>query len=86
MTPITVYTTQPCARCINAKALLKKRGIEYVEINLAMDADGRRELSQRTGMTTFPQIVIGEHVLGGFDELVAAERGGQLAELMRSVG
>jgi glutaredoxin 3 len=79
MTPVTVYTTEPCARCINAKALLAKRGIAYEEINLAKDPDGRAELAQRTGMTTFPQIVIGEATIGGLDELIAADRDGTLA-------
>jgi glutaredoxin 3 len=78
MKPVTVYTTEPCARCINAKALLRKRGIEYQEVNLAKDPDGRAELARRTGMMTFPQIVIGEQTLGGFEELQAADREGWL--------
>jgi glutaredoxin 3 len=62
--------------------LLKRRGIEYQEINLAKDPDGRTELSQRTGMVTFPQIVIDEQTLGGFDELLAADRAGRLQQLL----
>jgi glutaredoxin 3 len=79
MNDVTVYTTEPCARCINAKALLKKRGIEYTEVNLAKDPDGRAELAERTGMMTFPQIVMGAETLGGLDELLAADRAGRLA-------
>ena len=79
MNDVTVYTTEPCARCINAKALLKKRGIEYTEVNLAKDPDGRAELAKRTGMMTFPQIVMGAETLGGLDELIAADRAGRLA-------
>jgi glutaredoxin 3 len=78
MKPVTVYTTEPCARCINAKALLRKRGIDYQEVNLAKDPDGRAELARRTGMMTFPQIVIGDEPLGGFEELQAADRDGRL--------
>jgi glutaredoxin 3 len=74
-----VYTTEPCARCVNAKALLKKRGISYEEVNLAKDPDGRAELARRTGMMTFPQIVVGERTIGGFEELLAADRDGTLA-------
>ena len=79
---VTVYTTDPCSRCVNAKALLTKRGIAYEEINLAKDPDGRAELSRRTGMMTFPQIVIGEHIVGGFDDLLAAEKTGRLTALI----
>jgi glutaredoxin 3 len=79
---VTLYTTDECSLCVSAKALLKKRGIDYEEINLARDPDGRIELQQRTGMITFPQIVIGEDTVGGFRELLAADREGRLQELV----
>jgi glutaredoxin 3 len=82
MAAVTVYTTEPCARCVTAKALLGKRGIVFDEINLAKDPDGREELSRHTGMFTFPQIVIGEQTIGGLDELLAADRAGRLSELV----
>ncbi len=74
---VTVYTTDACARCVTAKALLTRRGVEYQEINLAKDPDGRAELAQRTGMSTFPQIVVDGETLGGLDELIAADRAGR---------
>lgn len=79
---VTLYTTDGCSRCVSAKSLLGRRGIEYEEINLARDPDGRDELQQRTGMYTFPQIVIGETTIGGFDELLVADRQGRLRELV----
>jgi len=82
MNKITVYTTEPCGFCRQAKALLSKRGLSYDEINLAMNADGRAELAQRTGMMTFPQVIIGDHVVGGFAELLSADQSGRLAELV----
>ena len=82
MAPVTVYTTEPCARCITAKTLLTKRGIEYTELNLAKDPDGRAELSERTGMATFPVIVIDDETLGGLDDLIAADRSGRLKALV----
>ena len=78
---VTVYTTANCSRCVSAKTLLGRRGVAYEEINLAKDPDGRAELQKRTGMFTFPQIVIGGETLGGFDELLAADRAGRLKEL-----
>ena len=82
MNKITLYTTDPCAFCRQAKALLAKRGLTYDEINLAMDAGGRAELAARTGMMTFPQVIIGEELVGGFMELAAADRSGRLIELL----
>ena len=82
MNKITVYTTEPCGYCRQAKALLTKRGLNYDEINLARDADGRVELARRTGMMTFPQVIIGDELVGGFTELAAADRSGRLAELI----
>jgi glutaredoxin 3 len=80
MRSVTVYTTEPCAHCRNAKALLERRGIAYIEVNLAKDPDGRLALAQRTGMMTFPQIVIGNEPLGGLEELLAADRAGRLLQ------
>jgi len=77
-----MYTTDACPFCLRAKALLGKRGIEYEEINLARDPDGRAQLVARTGMFTFPQILIGDQTIGGFNELLAADRAGQLSDLI----
>lgn len=82
MKNVTMYTTDFCPYCRSAKVLLQKRGIDYSEINLARDPDGRAELSRRTGMITFPQIVIEDEPLGGFQELLAADRAGRLKELL----
>ena len=84
MNKITVYTTEPCGYCRQAKALLDKRGLSFDEVNLARDADGRAELAARTGMMTFPQVIIGDELVGGFTELVSADRTGRLAQLVSS--
>jgi glutaredoxin 3 len=81
MNRVTVYTTEPCGYCRVAKALLDKRGIPYEEINLARDPEGRAELVRRTGMMTFPQVVIDGDNIGGYQELAQADRAGRLAEL-----
>jgi len=82
MKPVTIYTTDHCSLCTSAKALLTRRGIGYEEINLARDPDGRMELARVTGMVTFPQIMVGEGTIGGFAELLAADRAGRLGELV----
>ena len=81
MPRVTVYTTEPCGYCRTAKALLQKRGIAYEEINLAKNPSGRAELVRMTGMMTFPQVVIDEQPIGGYQELVQADRAGRLSEL-----
>ena len=75
---MTVYTTEPCGYCRVAKALLAKRRVAYNEINLARDPEGRAELVRLTGMMTFPQVVIDDRPLGGYQELVKADREGLL--------
>jgi glutaredoxin 3 len=82
MTSVTLYTTEHCSLCVGAKKLLDRRGISYQEINLARDPDGRAQLQERTGMVTFPQVVAGDQVIGGFQELLAADRAGTLKQLV----
>jgi glutaredoxin 3 len=78
---VTIYTTEPCGFCRVAKALLAKRNVAFTEVNLAKDPLGRAELVRITGMMTFPQVVIDEEPIGGYQELVQADRAGRLAEL-----
>ena len=81
MSRVTVFTTEPCGYCRTAKALLDRRGIPYEEVNLGKDPQGRAELVAKTGMMTFPQVIIDGQPLGGFQELAAADRAGRLADL-----
>ena len=61
---------------------MKSRGVEFAEINLAKDPDGRVELARRTGMMTFPQVIVDGELLGGFTEVQAAAESGRLDELL----
>jgi len=79
---VVVYTTEPCGFCRQAKALLTARGVDYTEVNLAKDPEGRAALVSLTGQMTFPQVVVGDRSIGGFRELVEADRGGNLSELL----
>ena len=81
MSRVTLYTTEPCGFCRVAKSLLAKRNVAFTEINLAKDPSGRAELVRITGMMTFPQVVIDDEAIGGYQELVQADRAGRLAEL-----
>jgi glutaredoxin 3 len=79
---VVVYTTDPCSFCSRVKQLLDARGVEYTEINLARDAAGRTELVQKTGMMSFPQVIIGGELVGGFQETLRADQSGKLRELV----
>jgi glutaredoxin 3 len=79
---VMLYTTEPCGFCRQAKTLLQARGVDYREINLAKDPDGRAELVALTGQMTFPQIVVGRRAIGGFRELLEADRSGGLENLL----
>jgi len=82
MSDVTVYTTEPCSFCGRVKALLSARGVEYAEVNLSKDPTGRMELAQRTGMKSFPQVTVGDRLIGGFAEVQAAAQNGRLEELL----
>ncbi len=82
MTRITVYTTEPCGYCRVAKALLEKRNVPFAEVNLAKDPGGRSDLVALTGQMTFPQITVNGRALGGFRELLEADRDGTLQTLL----
>lgn len=69
MPEVTIYTTRLCPYCIAAKRLLKKKGVNFTEIDVS-NADRRAEMTRRAkGGRTVPQIFIGERHIGGFDDL-----------------
>jgi glutaredoxin 3 len=82
MSEITVYSTEPCSFCARVKGMLETRGVEFSEVNLSKDPQGRVELASRTGMMTFPQVLIDGELLGGFAEVQAAVESGRLDELL----
>jgi glutaredoxin 3 len=79
---VLVYTTEPCRFCTAVKALLQRHGIRFSEINLARDGAGRAELANRTGMMTFPQVLVQGTLIGGFQETRDALRSGALEKLL----
>jgi glutaredoxin 3 len=81
MSEITVYTTDPCSFCARVKGLLKSHGLTFAEVNLTKNPEGRVELVQRTGMMSFPQVVVDGKLLGGYAETLSAAQSGRLDEL-----
>ena len=77
-----MYATSWCGWCDRAKALLRSRGAGWYEIDVDSLPGGWGELTERTGGTTVPQIYIGSRHIGGYDELAALDRAGQLQKLL----
>jgi glutaredoxin 3 len=85
MSKIKIYTTPICPFCVRAKALLKKKGASFDEVDVFMDADARQEMEDKAhGARSVPQIFIGEKHVGGCDELYALESKGQLDPLLKA--
>jgi glutaredoxin 3 len=80
--PVVIYTRAFCGYCERAKALLERKGVVFEEIDAGMDAEKRLEMRNRSGRMTFPQVFIGDHHVGGCDELVDSEDSGELDKLL----
>ena len=82
MAHVTVYTRPFCGYCSRALSVLKSKGAEFTEIEAGFDPDNRREMIQRSGRQTFPQIFIGDTHVGGCEEMIELERTGKLDALL----
>jgi glutaredoxin 3 len=82
MKPVKIFTTPWCPYCVRAKRLLDMKGVSYEEIDVDGDDEARMRLSEQTGRGTVPQIFIGEHHVGGSDDLHALEAQGKLDALL----
>jgi len=81
--PIRVYSTRICPYCLMAKRLLANKGAQYEEVLVDTDGARRLEMTQRSGRRTVPQIFIGDRHVGGYEELAALERAGELDPLLK---
>ena len=83
MPTVTMYTTAVCPYCIQAERFLHARGVANIDmIRVDLDPVLRRAMMERTGRRTVPQIYIGDHHVGGYDDLVALDHAGGLAPLL----
>ena len=84
MQAVKMYTTAVCPYCVQAKALLKKRGVQEVqEIRVDQVPGEREQMMQLTGRRTVPQIFIGQTHVGGCDDLMALDARGGLMPLLQ---
>jgi glutaredoxin 3 len=85
MERIEIYTTRFCGYCQSAKALLRRKGVTFSEIDVTGDQEARSRMVERAnGRMTVPQIFIGSTHVGGFDDLYDLERAGRLDPLLVS--
>ena len=83
MADITIYTTQFCPYCHRAKALLKKKGAQFHEIDVTYDPDQRAEMTARAhGRRTVPQIFVDGKYIGDCDGIHALDARGGLDPLL----
>jgi glutaredoxin 3 len=81
---VRVYSAVYCSYCHRAKELLRRKGVEFEDVDVTYDAEARRWLVETTGRRTVPQIFIGERSIGGFDELSELDAAGELDRLLAS--
>jgi glutaredoxin 3 len=77
---VDIYTKVTCFYCMRAKALLEEKQVSFNEIKI--DTELRNAMIKRSGGVTVPQIFIGDHYVGGCDELFALHAANKLDELL----
>jgi glutaredoxin 3 len=82
--PVKMYTTSWCPYCSRARALLARKGVSFEDIDIEAAPDKRAEMQARSGRRSVPQIFIGDHHVGGCDDLHALEQAGKLDALLQN--
>ncbi len=85
MQAVKMYTTAVCPYCVQAKRILKSKGVEHIEeVRIDANPDERAKMMELTGRRTVPQIFIGSTHVGGCDDLVALDGKGGLVPLLNA--
>jgi len=82
MAHVTIYTRPFCGYCARALSVLRGKGADFTEIDAGFDPEKRREMIERSGRQTFPQIFVGETHVGGCDDMVELDRTGKLDTML----
>lgn len=80
---VIMYTTLFCPYCVRAKKLLKSKGVSFDEIRVDGEPKLRKEMERRSRRQTVPQIFVGDTHVGGYDDLSALNRKGELDTLLQ---
>lgn len=81
-TYVTVYGDDTCAYCAAARMLFARKGVRFQDVVVSRDADRLAEMEARSGHRSVPQIFVGDHHIGGFDELCSLDKSGELDKLL----
>lgn len=81
-TNVEIYAKDWCPYCKAARQLLTRLGVDHVHHDVTHDGRLEQEMRQRSGRTSVPQIFVDGANVGGFDDLVAAQRSGELDALL----
>jgi glutaredoxin 3 len=79
---IVIYGNDSCAYCAAARLLFTRKGLHFEDIEVSNDGERREEMLRLSGSQSVPQIFIGDHFVGGFDELCALDKEGDLERLL----
>ena len=86
MNKVLMYTTRVCPYCVSAKQFLARKGVEVEEVRIDEDPARRAEMFERVKRTSVPLIFVGDTQVGGFDDMVALDRKGELDPLLATLG
>ena len=84
MANVVIYCTATCPFCLMAKRLLDGKGVEYQSIDIGNDRDKWADLEAKTGRNTVPQVFICDKHIGGYDDLSAADKRGEIDRLLKA--
>ena len=79
---VLIYETGLCGFCKAAKRLLDNKKVEYDTIRVDIDPEQKQIMMERSGRRTVPQIFVGDHHIGGFDDLSELESDGELDAIL----
>jgi glutaredoxin 3 len=83
MARVVIYTTQFCPYCVQAKRLLKQKGVAFDEVDVSNDPAGREAMVEKAGgRMTVPQIFVDDNWIGDCDGIYALDRAGKLDALL----
>jgi len=82
MKAVTLYGNAMCPYCGAARMLLTKKGVPFANIDVGSDPALRSEMEARSGNSTVPQIFVADTPIGGFDELYALDKSGELDKIL----
>ena len=77
-----IYTKEGCGFSASLRELLDEREIPYEKVMVQEGTDAYDQLVERTGMKSLPQVFVGSMLLGGYQETLAADQAGMLADLL----